>query len=87
MPEKAYSLQDCFQFFDIAFLLLYLSERLETLSMISEEHKKNYEISSQNVYRHNESEKSMLLEMLITYCVCDFLFYGYLCMKKENVML
>ena len=25
--------------------------------------------------------------MLITYCFCDFLFHGYPCMTKENVML
>ena len=87
MPEKPYSLQGFSHFFDIAYLLLYLSERLETLSMISEEHWENDEISFQNVYRHNESVQSMIRGMVITYCVRDFLFYGYLCMKKENMIL
>ena len=87
MPKKPYSLQCFSHFFEIAYLLLYLSERLETLFMISEEHLENGEISFQNVYRYNDSVKSMIRGMLITYCVRDFLFYGYLCMKKENVML
>ena len=55
--------------------------------MISEEHWENDEISFQNVYRNNESVNSMIRGMLITYCVREFLSYGFLCMKQENVML
>ena len=55
--------------------------------MISEEHWKNDEIFVQNVYGHRESVVLRVQAMLITYCFCDFLFHGYPCMTKENVML
>ena len=55
--------------------------------MISEEHWKNDEVWSQNVYRHTESVVLRVQVILITYCLCDFLFHGYPCMTKENVML
>ena len=55
--------------------------------MISEEHWKNDEILFQNVYGHRESIVLRVQVMLITYCFCDFLFHGYPCMTKENVML
>ena len=47
----------------------------------------NDEILFQNVYGHRESVVLRVQEMLITYCFCDFLFHGYPCMTKENVML
>ena len=64
-----------------------VSGRLANLIMISEEHWKNDEILFQNVYGHRESVVFSVQVMLITYCFCDFLFYGYPCMTKENVML
>ena len=83
----ACSLQ-CFpQFLVIAYLLLHLSERLETFSMISEEHWENNEISFQNVFKHRELVKLKIRGMPITNCVCDILFYRFPCMKKENLML
>ena len=54
--------------------------------MISEEHWENDEISFRNVYEHMEPVKLRLRAILITYCVRAFLFYGYTCMKKENVI-
>ena len=48
-----------------------------------EEPWKNDGILFQNVYGHRESVRGML----ITYCICDILLYGYPCMTKENVML
>ena len=59
----------------------------QTSFMISEEHWKNDEILFQNVYRYRESVVLRLQVMLITYCYCDFLFHGYPCMTKKNVML
>ena len=41
----------------------------------------------QNVFGHRESVKLRVRVMLIAYCFCDFLFYGYPCTKKENMML
>ena len=64
-----------------------VSGRLANLIMISEEHWKNDEILSQNAYRHRKSVVLRVEVMLITYCFCDFLFHGYPCMTKENVML
>ena len=64
-----------------------VSGRLANLIMISEEHWKNDEILSQNVYRHRESVVLRVQVMLFTYCFCDFLFHGYPWMTKENVML
>ena len=64
-----------------------VSGRLANLIMISEEHWKNDEIWSQNVYRHREYVVLRVQEILITYCFCDFLFHGYPCMTKDNVML
>ena len=87
MPDWQYSVQ-CFpQFLFIAYLSLYLSERLKTFIMISEEHWGNDKISFQNVFGHREPVKLRIRGMFITYCVCDFLFYGHPHMKKENVML
>ena len=64
-----------------------VSGRLANLIMRSEERWKNDEILSQDVYRHRESVVLRVQVMLITYCFCDFLFHGYLCMTKKNVML
>ena len=64
-----------------------VSGRLANLIMISEERWKNDEILFQNVYGHRESVVLRVQLMLITYCFCDFLFHGYPCMTKENVML
>ena len=61
--------------------------RLANLIMITEEHLKNEEILSQNVYRHRESVVLRVRVMLIAYCFRDFLFHGYPCMTKEHVML
>ena len=61
--------------------------QLANLIMISEEHWKNDEILFPNFYGHRESEVLRIQVMLITYCFCDFLFHGYPCMTKENVML
>ena len=56
--------------------------------MISEERWENDEISFQNVHGHREPVNVRIKGMFITYCVCDFLFNGYPCMKKKiNVML
>ena len=55
--------------------------------MISVEHYKNDEILFQNVFRHRESINLRVRGMLITYCFCDFLFYGYPCTTNENMML
>ena len=54
--------------------------------MMSEKHLENDEISFQNVYRHMEPVNFTMEGMLITYWVCNFLFYGYPCIEKENVM-
>ena len=64
-----------------------VSGRLANLILISEEHWKNDEILFQNVYGHWESIGLTVQVMLITYCFYDFLFHGYPCMTKENVML
>ena len=56
------------------------------LFMISEEHWENDEILFQIVYAHREPVTLWIRGMLITYCVCDFLIYGYPCMKKEDMM-
>ena len=64
-----------------------VSGRLANLIMISEEHWKNDEILFQNAYGHREPVVLRVQVMLITYCFCDFLFHGYPCMTKENVML
>ena len=64
-----------------------VSWRLANLIMISEEHWKNDELLFQNVYGHRESVVLRVQVMLIAYCFCDFLFHGYPCMTKENVML
>ena len=64
-----------------------VSGQLANLIMISEEHRKNNIIVFQNVYGHRESVVLRVQVMLITYCFCDFLFHGYPCMTKENVML
>ena len=67
--------------------IVIVSGRLANLTMISEEHWKNNKIVFQNVYGHMESVVLRVQVMLITYCFCDFLFKGYPCMTKENVML
>ena len=41
--------------------------------MILEEHRKEYEISFPSVYAHMELLNSRIRGILITYCVCDFL--------------
>ena len=64
-----------------------VSGRPANLIMISEEHWKNDEILFQNVYGHRESVFLRVQVMFNTYCFCDFLFHGYPCMKKENVIL
>ena len=64
-----------------------LSGRLANLIMISGEHWKNDEILFQNVYGHRESVVLRVKVMPSTYSFCDFLFHGYPCMTKENVML
>ena len=52
--------------------------------MISEGHSESDEISFANTNGHRESVNLRILGILITYCVCDFLFYGYSCMKKKT---
>ena len=64
-----------------------VSGRLANLIMISEEQWKNDEILFQNVYGHRESVVLLVQVMPITYCFSDFLFHGYPCMTKENLML
>ena len=67
-----------------------VSGRLANLIMISEEHWKNDEILFNIVYGHRESvvvSHVRVQVMLITHCFCDFLFHGYPCMTKENMML
>ena len=64
-----------------------MSGRLANLIMISEELCKNDEILFQNDYGHRESVVLRVQVMLITCCFCGFLFHGYPCMTKENVML
>ena len=64
-----------------------VSGRLANLLMISEEHWKNDEILFQNVNGQRESVDLRVQEMFIAYCFCDFLFHGYSCMTKKNVML
>ena len=54
--------------------------------MVSEEHLKNDDIWFRNVNGHREPVHLRIRRMLIAYCVCDFLFYGYAYMRKENVM-
>ena len=70
--------------FSVKALTVPLYQRLTNL--ISEGHWKNDELLFQNVYRHRESVILRVQVMRITYCFCDFLFHGYPCMKKENVM-
>ena len=57
------------------------------LFIISEVHSDSDNISFQNVYVHRQSVRLWIRGMLVAYCVCDFLFYGYPCMKQENMML
>ena len=64
-----------------------VSRRLANLIMISEEHWKNDEILFQNVFGHRDTVVLRVQVMLITYCCCDFLFHGYPCTMKKNVML
>ena len=64
-----------------------VSGQLANLIMISEKHWKNDKILFQNVYGHREYVVLRVHVMFITYCLCDFWFHGYPCMKKENVML
>ena len=64
-----------------------VSEQLANLIMISEEHCKTDEILFHNVYGHRDPVDLRVQGMLNTYCFCAFLFYGYPCMTKENVML
>ena len=64
-----------------------VSGRLANLIMISVEQWKNDEILFQNVYGHRESVVLRVQVTFITYCFCDFLFHGYPCMTKKNVML
>ena len=64
-----------------------VSGRLANLIMVSEEHWKNDKILFQNVYGHRESVILRVQVMLITYCFFHFLFHGYPCMTKGNVML
>ena len=54
-----------------------VSGRLANLIMISEEHWKNDEIVSQNVYRHRESVVLRVQVVLITYCFRDFFFFFF----------
>ena len=63
------------------------SERIANLIMISQEHLKNDETLFQSVYGHGCSVNLRVRGMHITFCFCDFLFYGYPCMTIENVML
>ena len=60
-----------------------LSERIANLIMISEEHWKNDE----TLFQRGVCKFKRVREMHITYCFCDFLFYGYPNMTKGNVML
>ena len=64
-----------------------MSERIANLIMISEEQWKNDETLFQIVYGHRCSVNLKIRGMHITYCFCDFLFYGYPCMAIGNVML
>ena len=64
-----------------------MSERLANLIMISEEHWKTDQILFLNVNGQREPVDFRVQGMLIIYYVCYFLFYGYLCMTKESVML
>ena len=64
-----------------------VSGRLANLILILEEHWKNDEMLFQNVYRQRVSIVLRVQVMLITNWFCDFLFHGYPCMTKENVML
>ena len=65
---------------------VHFTKRLATLIMISGEHWENNEISFQNVYGHREPVNLRIRGMCIIYCVCDFLFYRYPCMNKENII-
>ena len=67
--------------------IVIVSWRLANLTMISAEHRKNDKIVFQNVYDHRVSVVLRVQVILITYCFCDFLFHGYPCMTKENLML
>ena len=49
--------------------------------MISKVHYENGEISFHYIYGLR------IRGILITYCVCDVLFYGYTSMTKENMMV
>ena len=64
-----------------------LSYRLANLILISVEHYMNDEILFQNVCRHRESVNLRIRGMLIRYCFCDFLCYGYPCTTNENMTL
>ena len=64
-----------------------VSWRLANLIMISEEHWKMMKICSKMFTGIRQSVFLRVQVMLITYCFCDFLFHGYPCMTKENVML
>ena len=59
----------------------------ESQTTLPEEHRKNDETLYQSVYGHRCSVNLRIRGMHITYCFCDFLFYGNPCMKVENVML
>ena len=55
----------------------HLLERLANPIMLSEEHWKNDKTLFQSVNGHRESVNLSVRGMHITYCFCDFLFYGY----------
>ena len=86
MPDWPFFGCILYNFFDEVSNSVIASGRLANFIMISEEHWKNDEILFQNVYGHRESVVLSVQVMLITYCFCDFLFYGYPCMTKENAM-
>ena len=87
MPECPFFGCILYNVFDGGSNSAIVSGRLANLIIISVEHWKNDEILFQNVYGHRESVVLRLQEMLITCCFCDFLFHGYPCMTKENMML
>ena len=78
MPDWSFFGCNLYNVFGEGSNTVIVSGRLANLIMISEEHWKNDEILSQNVYRHRESVVLRVQVMLITYCFVTFCFMGTL---------
>ena len=87
MPDSLFFWRILYKVFGEGSNSAHLSERITNLIMISEERLKNDETLFKSVYGHRCSVNLRVRGMHITFCFCNFLFYGNPCMTIENVML